>query len=64
MSGAGIGALVGLLIAAIDYALLRMLAGRVDLPETKRVLNVTGLSQFLLLPVVGWFVGPLLFGEP
>ena len=39
------------------------LAGRVDLPETKRVLKVTGLSQFVLLPVVGWFVGPLFVGD-
>ena len=58
-----IGALVGLVIAAIDFVLLRLLASRVDLPETKRVLTITGLSQFVLLPVVGWFVGPLFAGE-
>ena len=44
MSAGMIGALVGLLIAAADFALLRLLASRVDLPETKRVLHVTGLS--------------------
>jgi hypothetical protein len=63
MSPSAIGALAGLAIAAADFALLRVLAGRVDLPETKRVLNVTGLSQFVLLPIVGWFVGPLFAGE-
>ena len=63
MSAALIGALVGLAIAAVDYFLLRLLASRVDLPETKRVLNITGLSQFVLLPLVGWFVGPLIAGE-
>ena len=63
MSASVIGALIGLVIAAIDFALLRMLAGRVDLPETKRVLNVTGLSQFVLMPLVGWFVGPLFVGD-
>ncbi|MEO3999129.1 hypothetical protein [Mesorhizobium sp. CAU 1732] len=63
MSAAFIGALVGLVIATIDFTLLRMLASRVDLPETKRVLNITGLTQFALLPVVGWFVGPLFAGE-
>lgn len=63
MSAAGIGALVGLLIAAADYAVLRLLASRVDLEETKRVLKITGLSQFVLLPIVGWFVGPLFAGE-
>jgi hypothetical protein len=63
MGASLIGALVGLVIAAIDFALLRLLASRVELPETKRVLNVTGLSQFVLLPIVGWFVGPLFAGD-
>ena len=63
MSASLIGALVGLVIAAVDFALLRLLASRVDLPETKRVLNIAGLSQFVLLPLMGWFVGPLIAGE-
>jgi hypothetical protein len=63
MSASVIGALVGLAIAAVDYFLLRLLASRVDLEETKRVLNITGLSQFVLLPIVGWFAGPLIIGE-
>ena len=63
MSAGMIGALAGLVIAAADFALLRLLASRVDLPETRRVLNITGLSQFVLLPIVGWFVGPLFIGE-
>jgi len=62
--GAGmIGALVGLAIAAADFALLRMLAARVELPETKKVLNITGLSQFALLPVIGYFVAPYVIGD-
>ncbi|MVA98905.1 hypothetical protein GN330_16790 [Nitratireductor sp. CAU 1489] len=62
--GAGlIGALVGLGVAAADLALLRLLAARVELPETKRVLNITGLSQLVLLPIVGFFVAPLIAGE-
>ena len=63
MSASVIGALVGLAIAAVDYFLLRMLASRVDLDDTKRVLKITGLSQFVLLPIVGWFAGPLIAGE-
>ena len=63
MSAGLIGALVGLAVAAADYYLLRLLASRVDLPETKKVLNITGLSQFVLMPIVGWFVGPLIAGE-
>lgn len=63
MNASLIGALVGLVVAAADFALLRLLASRVDLDETKRVLNITGLSQFVLLPIVGWFVAPLFAGE-
>ena len=63
MGASGIGALVGLLIAAADYFLLRLLASRVELDDTKRVLNITGLSQFVLLPIVGWFAGPLRVGD-
>ena len=63
MSASVVGAMVGLLMAAADFVLLRLLASRVELDETKRVLNVTGLSQFVLLPIVGWFVGPLFSGD-
>jgi hypothetical protein len=63
MSAGTIGALVGLAIAAVDFLLLRTLASRVDLAETKRVLNVTGMSQFVLLPVIGYFVAPYVIGE-
>ena len=63
MGASGIGALVGVLIAAVDFALLRLLASRVELDDTKRVLNITGISQFVLLPIVGWFAGPLFAGE-
>jgi len=63
MSAQAIGIIIGLIVAAADFALLRMLAARVDLPETKRVLNITGLSQFILMPAVGYFVAPLLIGD-
>lgn len=63
MNASLIGALVGVVVAAADFALLRLLASRVDLDETKRVLNITGLSQFVLLPIVGWFVAPMFAGE-
>ncbi len=63
MSAGVIGAIVGLAIAAVDFALLRLLASRVELDDTKRVLNITGISQFVLLPIVGWFAGPFIAGE-
>ena len=63
MSASMIGALVGVLIAAADFALLRLLASRVELDDTKRVLKITGISQLVLLPIVGWFAGPFIAGE-
>lgn len=63
MSASMIGALAGVVIAAADFALLRLLASRVELDDTKRVLNITGISQFVLLPIVGWFAGPFIAGE-
>ena len=63
MSAALLGALAGLVIAVVDFALLRLLASRVDLAETKTALNVTGAIQLVLLPVVGWFVGQYAFGD-
>jgi uncharacterized membrane protein len=63
MSAGLVGALIGLAVAVVDFLALRLLASRVDLPETKRVLNITGLSQFVLLPVIGYFVAPLFTGD-
>ncbi|RUM99690.1 hypothetical protein EET67_02040 [Pseudaminobacter arsenicus] len=63
MSAGLIGVLAGLAIAAADFMLLRLLASRVDLPETKRVLNITGLSQFVLLPIIGYIVAPYVVGD-
>ena len=63
MSAGAVGALLGLFLAAVDFLLLRALARRVDLPETKRVLHVTGLTQFVLLPLIGYIVAPYVIGE-
>lgn len=63
MSIALIGGLVGLGIAMVDLFFLRLLATRVDLAETKTALNVAGFSQMVLLPVIGYFVAPYLFGD-
>ncbi len=63
MSTAVYGALLGLVVAAIDYLLLRALSKRVELPETRRVLQITGASQFVLLPIIGYIVAPYVVGE-
>jgi hypothetical protein len=63
MSVAFIGALVGLLIGGVSLGFSRALAGRVDLPETRLALNISGWIQLVFFPVAGWFVAPLLFGD-
>ncbi|HEV7255633.1 MAG TPA: hypothetical protein VGN97_21345 [Mesorhizobium sp.] len=63
MSVAAIGAFVGLVLALAELVFLRALAGRVDLPETRRVLHVVGATQIVLFPVLGWFLAPLAFGD-
>lgn len=57
------GALIGLLLAAIEFIFLQRLSERVELPETRKVLRVVGLTQFVIFPLIGWFVAPLVMGE-
>ncbi|MCO6050731.1 hypothetical protein NGM99_13165 [Mesorhizobium sp. RP14(2022)] len=63
MNAAMVGAGAGLILALAEFAFFQMLAKRVDLPETRKALRVTAILQIVLFPVVGWFVGPLLFGD-
>ncbi|NMG40027.1 hypothetical protein GRZ55_12320 [Chelativorans sp. ZYF759] len=63
MSAGVIGALIGLVVAIVDLVLLRLLASRVSLADTKKVLNLAGFSQLFLLPVAGWLIGHYAFGE-
>ena len=63
MSTALIGALVGLAVGIVDFAFLRLLATRVELADTKTALNVAGVSQLAILPVIGYVVAPYLFGD-
>jgi hypothetical protein len=63
MSAALIGATVGLALGLAELIFLRALSGRVDLPETKRVLRVVSMIQVVLFPLLGWFLAPLILGE-
>ncbi|MBX3580009.1 MAG: hypothetical protein KF723_22625 [Rhizobiaceae bacterium] len=63
MSAGLIGALVGLAVALVSVAMLRALAARVELDETKRVLTITGVIELLLFPAAGWFVGTQVAGD-
>ena len=57
------GALIGLLLAAVEFAFLQRLTERVELEDTRKVLRVVGLAQFAIFPLIGWFVAPLVMGE-
>ena len=63
MSAGMFGALIGLALAFAGAGFLFALSRRVDLPETRRALRVTATAELLLLPAIGWFLGPLLAGE-
>jgi hypothetical protein len=63
MSVALIGGLAGLVIGIASLVFSRMLAGRVDLPETRQALRISGIIQLIFFPVAGWFIAPLLFGD-
>jgi hypothetical protein len=63
MSVGATGALLGLMAALASCLFLRALSGRVDLPETKQALKVSGAVQLVVLPVMGWFAGSFIAGD-
>ena len=63
MSGMLIGALVGFGLGVAGFAAMRALARRVELPETRTVLNVAGIVDLALFPVLGAFAGGLIAGD-
>ena len=63
MSASMFGAFLGLALALASAGFLFVLARRVDLPETKRVLHIAAAAEVVLLPIMGWFAGPLLAGD-
>ena len=63
MSAGMIGAFAGLALAFASAGFLFALSRRVDMPETRRVLHVTAAAELVLLPALGWFLGPLFAGD-
>ena len=63
MSLAAVGAAVGLALAFVEFAFLRALSRRVDLPDTRQALRVAAMIQIVLFPIAGWFLAPMLFGD-
>jgi hypothetical protein len=63
MSVAATGALAGFVIA-LGFAIFSwVLARRVDLDDTRKALHVSALIQLIVLPVAGWFLAPVIFGD-
>ena len=63
MSASVFGAFAGLGLALASAGFLFALARRVDLPETRRALHLAAGIEIVLLPLAGWFLGPLIAGE-
>ncbi len=57
-----VGALVGAGIGLANLVVLRLLADRVELPETKKLLNVVGLADLVIFPVAGALIGAYAWG--
>lgn len=67
-----IGGLIGLAVGMIDYVIIRkMLAqiernrGRPFEPGLMRLINFGVMaSSFVVLPAIGWFIGPIVWNAP
>ena len=59
-----IGLLIGAGLGIGNWFMLKALAGRVEKPETARVLNIIGALDLVILPVIGYAIGLLVFSEP
>ncbi len=63
MSGMAAGALVGLALGLVGFFAMRALARRVELQDTKTVLNLAAIVDLALFPVLGAFAGGLIVGD-
>ncbi len=63
MSGMYAGAIAGAVLGVVGFFAMRTLARRVELPETKQVLNMAAIVDLALFPVLGAFAGGLITGD-
>ena len=63
MSGMQLGALGGFGLGAVGFFAMKALARRVELDETKQVLNMAAIVDIVLFPVLGAFLGGLVVGD-
>jgi hypothetical protein len=58
-----IGALIGLACGGVEYAALTVASSRPQVPEpTRAMLNGMRYTGLVVLPAVGWFIGPEIIG--
>ncbi|MCP1197934.1 hypothetical protein [Notoacmeibacter sp. MSK16QG-6] len=62
MSANLIGLVCGVILAVVDFGLLTMLGRRMDLAGPSGVLRITAIVQLIAFPIIGWFLGPYIFG--
>lgn len=61
MSAGLAGALIGLALGFTNHFFLQRLAERVEKPETERLLQIVGLIELALFPILGLLVGHYVF---
>lgn len=61
MSGGPIGLAVGFAFGLAGFLAMRMLASRVEKPETAKVLKVAAWVDLALLTAVGYLAGTMLW---
>lgn len=59
-----IGLLIGAAFGIGNWFLLKAISGRVEKPETVRVLRIVGALDLVILPAIGYVIGLAVFGEP
>ena len=64
------GAIIGFVLGFAGFVVLRMVAGRLeareDVANAKQgagILRMAALADWLLMIVIGFFVGPMIFGS-
>jgi ABC-type lipoprotein release transport system permease subunit len=56
-----VGLLIGLLAGVVGYLAVQRLKGRVEMAETRRVLQIVSVIDLVLLPVLGYLIGAYVF---
>ena len=63
MSAGLMGAAAGLVLALGYMVFARALSRRVELEDTRKALRVSAVVQIVLLPLMGYAAGRLIYGD-